>query len=78
MEITFEKRVYNIKDGEETYEITHIVKHPNEEYNNTYSYFLKYEKSEFYCASGFYYFGPTDELSTKIKNLIENYENKCR
>lgn len=70
MKITFEKRVYNIKDGEETYEITYIVKHPNEEYSNTYSRFLKYEKSEIYCASGFYYFEPSDELKSKIINLI--------
>jgi hypothetical protein len=75
MKITFEKRVYNIEDGEERYEITRIIKSPDKKYNKTYSSFLKYEKSDFYCASGFHYFEPSDELISKIKNQIKKYES---
>jgi hypothetical protein len=28
MEITFEKRTYNIKDGDDVYELVEIIKHP--------------------------------------------------
>jgi hypothetical protein len=35
MKITFDKRVYNIEDGEDKYDVTHIVKHPIKEYEQS-------------------------------------------
>ena len=33
MKITFEKRIYNIEDGDDVYKLTEIIKHPIEEYD---------------------------------------------
>ena len=76
MEITstFEKRVYNIEDGIDKYEVTRIVKHPRPEYDDSYFYSI-YREHEIPEASGYWYFEPSDELIVRIKKTIESYEH---
>jgi hypothetical protein len=75
MEITFDKRTYNIKDGDDTYEVNHIIKHPLEGYPTNGFYVTKFiESSDVPEASGFHYFEPSDELLERIKETVREYE----
>lgn len=78
MEITFEKRTYNIKDGDDVYEIVEIVKHPIEEYNYRHiiDRVLKYkEYTDYPKLDGFAYDEPSEELLEKLHNLINQNNN---
>jgi len=72
MEITFEKRIYNIKDGDGLYEIVEIIKHPIEEYNSRHfiDRITRYNDSDDPLFSGFCYFEPSEELLEKLHNCI--------
>lgn len=74
MKITFDKRVYYIEDGEDKYEVTHIVKHPNKEYDTDSYFFNKYETFDDPEMNGYWVFGPSAELKNKIKEYIVGYE----
>lgn len=75
MEITFDKRIYNVKDDEHMYEVIHIVKHPIKEFDkDTYNYYI-YKETEDINSSGWVYFEPSDELEIKIKKFIKEYEH---
>lgn len=77
MEITFDKRIYNIQDGDNLYEVTHVVKHPNEAYNNDYYNVLiyrEYPEPDMLNMSGFWYMEPSAELMDKIKEIVTKYE----
>jgi hypothetical protein len=70
---TFEKKVYNIEDGIDKYEVTRIVKHPHSEYDDSYFYSI-YREYEIPESSGYWCFEPSDELMVRIKKTIESYE----
>ena len=80
MEITFEKRIYNIKDGDDVYELVEIIKHPINEYNYRHitDRVLKYNESTDYPeCSGFAYDEPSEELLEKLHNCInQNKEDE--
>lgn len=65
MTITFEKRIYNIKDGDDVYELVEIIKHPIKEYNYRHitDRVLKYN-------DGFTYDEPSEEILEKLHNCI--------
>ena len=70
MNITFEKRIYHIEDGEDKYEVDRVIKHPSMEYSNSY-YFLEYREFEIRELSGYYVFIPSEELKTRLIKTIE-------
>ena len=73
MTITFEKRIYNIKDGDDVYELVEIIKHPIKEYNYRHiiDRVLKYNESTDYPEySEFAYDEPSKELLEKLHNCI--------
>ena len=74
MKITYDKRTYNIEDGDKEYEVVHVVKHPIKEYDTDSYFFYEYKKSEIRENSGFWYFEPSEDLANKIKDLIKEYE----
>lgn len=74
MKITYDKRTYIIEDDEKKYEVIHIVKHPNKEYDTDSYSFYEYIKSDIPEASGAWYFEPSEELVNKIKDLVRGYE----
>ena len=77
MKITFEKRIYNIKDGDDVYELVEIIKHPIKEYNYRHitDRVLKYkEYGDDSMLDVFTYDEPSEELLEKLHNLIK--ENK--
>ncbi len=70
MNVTFEKRIYHIEDGEDKYEVDRVVKHPSVEYGNSY-YFREYREYEIRELSGYYAFTPSEELKTRLIITIE-------
>jgi|694.fasta_scaffold150543_4 hypothetical protein len=74
MKITYDKRTYFIEDGDKKYEVVHIVKHPNKEYDTDTYYFYEYRESDIPDASGYWHFEPSEELVNKIKDYIKEYE----
>ena len=73
MEITFEKRIYNIKDGDDVYELVEIIKHPLKEYNYRHitDRVLKYN-------DGFTYDEPSEEILEKLHNCINQNKDENR
>lgn len=73
MEITFEKRIYNIKDGDDVYELVEIIKHPIKEYNYRHitDRVLKYN-------DGFTYDEPSEEILEKLHNCINQNKDENR
>ena len=78
MEITFDKRVYNIVTEEDRYEVTHIVKHPIKEFDNDSYFVLKYHDSDVPEFSGYRYCEVSREFLQKIKEVVKDYENPYR
>jgi len=80
MEITFEKRTYNIKDGDDVYELVEIIKHDIEEYNYRHitDRVLKYKKFDEFEShlDGFTYDEPSEELLEKLHNLINQNKDE--
>jgi len=79
MIITFEKRIYNIKDGDDVYELVEIIKHPIKEYNYRHitDRVLKYNESTDYPeCSGFAYDEPSEELLEKLHNCINQNKDE--
>ena len=80
MEITFEKRTYNIKDGDDVYEVVEIIKHNIEKYNYRHmmSRVCKYRECDDYPeCSGFEYYEPSEELIEKLNKLLnQNKDDK--
>jgi hypothetical protein len=78
MEVTFEKRTYQIKDGDDIYEVFEIIKHSIEEYNYRHiSRVCNYTECDDYPeCSGFKYYEPSEELLKKINNLINQTNNE--
>ena len=79
MTITFEKRIYNIKDGDDVYELVEIIKHPIKEYDYRHitDRVLKYNKSTDYPeCSGFAYDEPSEELLEKLHNCINQNKDE--
>lgn len=74
MNITFDKRIYNIEDGTNKYEVVYIRKHPIVEYSNSYGSFLEYREYEIRELTGYYAFTPSEELKTRLIKTIESYE----
>tara|TARA_R110000737_G_C14307650_1_gene437227 strand:+ start:64 stop:288 length:225 start_codon:yes stop_codon:yes gene_type:complete len=74
MEITFEERIYNIKDGDDVYELVEIIKHPIEEYNYRHitDRVLKYNEYN----DGFTYDEPSEELLEKLHNCINQNKDE--
>jgi len=73
MTITFEKRIYNIKDGDDVYELVEIIKHPIKEYNYRHitDRVLKYN-------DGFTYDEPSEEILEKLHNCINQNKDENR
>jgi len=74
MKITFDKRTYRIEDGDENYEVVHIVKHPIKEYDNDTYYIYIFKDYEDPKLAGYWYFEPSDDLVAKIKKTVRDYE----
>lgn len=73
MNLKFDKRTYHIQDGENTYEVVHVVKHPNPEYDDD-SYFFYISKEDVEGNKYFWHFEPGKGLEIKLKNFIRLYE----
>ena len=78
MKITFDKRTYNIEDGDNKYEVIHIVRHPIPEYDDDTYYVHEYRdfggEMIGHATGGFFAFKPSEELLNKIKETVKNYE----
>jgi hypothetical protein len=73
MELTFDKRTYNIEDGEHIYQVVHIKKHPTPKYNTNKHYF--YILIEGFEGDKFFgHFEPDEELKTKLKKFIKEIQ----
>lgn len=73
MKITFEKRIYNIEDGDDVYKLTEIIKHPIEEYDYRHiaDGVLKYkEYTDYPECNGFVIEELPKEILDKLQNCI--------
>lgn len=78
MKVTFEKRIYHIEDGEDVYEVTELIKHPNKEYDHRRIINVaKYMKlDDLPGGSGFHYHVTTDELMERIKETLNQNKDE--
>jgi hypothetical protein len=79
MEITFEKRVYHIKDGDDEYQITEIIKHDIEKFNYRHiaDPILKYKKyADTPECDGFAYIEASEKLLEKLQNCINQNKDE--
>ena len=72
MKIEFEERTYIIRDGGESYKVSHIVRHPSKEVE-TYNFYI-YRENVPVETAGYYYLKPSRELAKRLKREVEEYE----
>ncbi len=74
IEHVHDKRTYHIEDGDNKYEVIHVIKHPNTEYDDSYSFHI-YREYYHPGMSGYWCFEPSPELENEIKEFIREYEH---